>query len=470
MGSAFPNPPPPDSSTHRKPEAVATRSGDRYTAAMYSKACWLSVAALFWVGCSGSAWPWSRTASNDEADQQAISQEEPNDDSAIADASEVTDNTQQHVAQSPPAPDANAQTSVDSRPGRTVHAPVLRINRDIITVQDVLEPIAEVLEREAADLTVGQYQARVMRRARQEIRDQIDAALLYDRARRKISEEAEVQLEKALDKVIHDRINQYYRGSQTAFEMYLERFGKTIEDVRDRERRMTLVQGYVMDQVIPRVHITRRELMRYFQQHHSDFETKAQIEMYLIDVPGWAFLPAIGDGVGLGAGRQQWAAANEAARADALRQARSRVEQAAEELRSGAAIDAVAKSYSHGINASKGGDWGMVTPGELQGRWAALNDVLATLASGQTSDIIEGTDGFFIVKAGQKQPAQSVTFEEAQPEIEAKLVNEQKMERFSALMKRLQSEATVSDYDEQLLFLEAVVSSAPPHPSAQRSP
>lgn len=424
---------------------------------------------LLWVGCSGSAWPWSRTASNDEADQQAVAQEEPSDESAIADASEVTDSTQPNVRHSPPAPEPDAQVSVDSRPGQTVQAPVLRINRDIITVQDVLEPIAEVLEREAADLTVGQYQARVMRRSRQEIRDQIDAVLLYDRARRRISEEAEVQLEKALDQVIRDRINQYYRGSQTAFEMYLERFGKTIEDVRDRERRMMLVQGYVMDQIIPRVHITRRELMRYFQQHHSDFETKAQIEMYLIDVPGWAFLPG-GDGVGLGAGRQQWAAANEAARADALRQARSRAEQAAEELRSGAAVDAVAKSHSHGINASKGGDWGMVTPGELQGRWAALNDVLATLASGQTSDIIEGTDGFFIVKTGQKQPAQSVTFEEAQPEIEAKLVNEQKMERFSALMKRLQSDAIVSDYDEQLVFLEAVMSAAPPHPSAQRSP
>ena len=449
---------------------MATRRGDRYTAAMYTKACWLSVAALLWVGCSGSAWPWGRTASNDEADQQAVAQEAPSDDSAVTDASQVADSTQHSVEPSPPAPEPDTQISVDSPPGRTVQAPVLRINRDIITVQDVLEPIAEVLEREAADLTVGEYQARVVRRARQEIRDQIDAVLLYDRARRRISEEAEAQLEKALDKVIRDRINQYYRGSQTAFEMYLERFGKTIEDVRDRERRMTLVQGYVMDQVIPRIHITRRELLRYYQEHHADFETKAEVEMRLIDVPGWAFLPGVGEGVGFGAGRQQWAAANEAARAEALRQARSRVEQAAEELRSGAEIDAVAKSHSHGINASKGGDWGMVTPGELQGRWAVLNDVLASLGSGQTSDVIEGTDGFFIVKAGQKQPAQKVSFEEAQPEIETKLVNEQKMERFSVLMKRLHSEATVSDYDEQLRFLEAVVSAAPPHPSAQQSP
>jgi parvulin-like peptidyl-prolyl isomerase len=437
---------------------------------MYWRLCWLSVAALLCLGCSGSVWPWSRTASNDEADQQAVAQEESGDDSAIAAASDVTDSTQHNERQSPPAPDADTRVSEDSRPGRTVQAPVLRVNRDIITVQDVLEPIAEVLEREAADLTVGEYQARVMRRARQEIRDQIDAALLYERASRKISEEAEAKLGKAIDKIIRDRINQHYRGSQTAFEMYLERYGKTIEDVRERERRVTLVQGYVVDQIIPRIHITRRELLRYFHEHQADFETKAEVEMHLIDVPGWAFLPGAGEGAGLADGRREWAAADEGARAEALRQARSRVEQAAEQLRAGAAIAPVAKSHSHGINASKGGDWGMVTPGELQGRWAPLNDVLATLASGQTSDIIEGTDGFFIVKAGQKQPGRSVSFEEAQPEIEAKLVNEQKMERFSTLMERLHSEATISDYDEQLLFLTAVVTAAPPHPSAQGSP
>ena len=450
--------------------AVATRRRDRYTAAMYWRACWLSVAVLLWVGCSGSAWPWSRTASNDEADQQQIAQEERSDESAVADATELTDSTQHNAGQTSGAPDAGTQVSVDSRPGRTVQAPVLRVNRDIITAQDVLEPIAEVLEREAGDLTVGEYQARVMRRARQEIRDQIDAALLYDRARRKLSEEAEVQLEKVLDKIIRDRINQHYRGSQTAFEMYLDRFGKTIEDVRNRERRMVLVQGYVSDQVIPRIHITRREFLRYFQQHRSEFETKAQTEMHLIDVPGWAFLPGVGDNVSLGTGRQQWAAANEAAQTEALRQARSDVERAAEELRSGASFDTVAKGHSHGITTSKGGDWGMVTPGELQGRWAVLNDVLATLAAGQTSGVIEGTDGFFIIRAGQKQQAQLVSFEQAQPQIEEKLVNERKMEQFSALMGRLRDEATISNYDERLNFLAAVAKAAPPHPSDRVSP
>jgi len=425
---------------------------------------------LLWVGCSGSAWPWSRTASNDEADRQPVVRDQRSNDAATAKASDAMGSRRDVPAQSPFEPDAGERVSVGSRPGRTVRAPVLRVNRDIITVQDVLEPIAELLEREAPDLTVGQYQVRVTRRAREEIRDQIDAALLYDRARRKLSEEAELQLEKALDKVIRDRINQYYRGSQTAFEMYLERFGKTIEHVRDRERRMTLVQGYVMDQIIPRIHITRRDLVRHFQQHRSDFETKAQTEMHLIDVPGWAFLPGAGGNVSLSAGRQQWSAANEAAQSEALRQARSDIERAAEELRSGAPFDAVAKSHSRGITASKGGNWGMVTPGEMQDRWAVLNDVLATLASGQTSDIIEGTDGFFIVRAGQKQQAQLVSFEEAQPEMEAKLVNEQKMERFAELMGRLRSEATISSRDEQLLFLEAVIGAAPAHPSARLSP
>ena len=99
--------------------------------------------------------------------------------------------------------------------------------------------------------------------------------------------------------------------------------------------------------------------------------------------------------------------------------------------------------------------------GELQGRWAVINDVLAGLEPGQTSPIVEGEDGFFLVKAGQKQEGKVVSFEQAQPEIERRLADEQSNRLITELLGRLRAEATISGRREQEAFVQAVVEAAP---------
>ena len=345
--------------------------------------------------------------------------------------------------------------------GTTVRANALCINGEVITVQDILEPIYEILEDQAGELSTGQYREVLSGLVQTEIRDRVYQVLVYDRARVLLNEEQYAALDRVVDDIVRDRVNSEYGGSQSAFELYLERFGKTIEDVRQRERRRIIVQQYLRDQVVPRVHITRRTLLKYWRERHDQFVTKPQGQMHLLDVPGWAFVPGAGGKVRISVGRQLWQQASEAARAEALAKARRQLERAAQELEGSADFEAVAKKYSHGINASRGGNWGLVSLGELQGRWAVINDVLAGLEPGQISPIVEGEDGFFLVKAGQKQEGRVDSFEHAQPEIERRLTNKQTNRLIADLLGRLRAEATMSGLREQEAFVQAVMEAAP---------
>ena len=345
--------------------------------------------------------------------------------------------------------------------GTTVRANALCVNGEVITVQDILEPIYEILEDQAGELSAGQYREVLSGLIQTEIRDRVYRVLVYDRASVLLNEEQYAALDRVVDNIVRDRVNSEYGGSQSAFELYLERFGKTIEDVRQRERRRIIVQQYLRDQVVPRVHITRRTLLKYWRERHDEFVTKAQGQMYLIDVPGWAFLPGASGKVRISVGRKLWEQASEANRVEALAEARRQLERAAQELAEAGDFEGIAKKYSQGINASRGGNWGLVSLGELQGRWAVINDVLAGLEPGQTSPIVEGEDGFFLVKAGQKQEGRVVSFEQAQPEIERRLADEQSNRLITELLGRLRAEATISGRREQEAFVQAVVEAAP---------
>ncbi|MFQ6047917.1 MAG: peptidylprolyl isomerase, partial [Phycisphaerae bacterium] len=193
----------------------------------------------------------------------------------------------------------------------------------------------------------------------------------------------------------------------------------------------------------------------------DEFEIRPQTEMFLIDVPGWAFLEQVGPDTGARLARRLWRRADAATRAEALTKARAHIERALLEIEGGADFAAVARRYSRGINASKGGYWGFISELGLTGRWAAAGRALSELQPGQISSIIETPEGFFLVKAGRRRPGKRISFEQAQPQIERRLVAEQTDRLSAELLGRLRAEATLSDELEQQAFFEAVLAAAP---------
>jgi len=112
-----------------------------------------------------------------------------------------------------------------------------------------------------------------------------------------------------------------------------------------------------------------------------------------------------------------------------------RIRKAADALAAGRDFAEVARTHSLGIHAADGGSWGLISPPGLRGRWAKASQTLFDLGAGQTSDVIEGEDAFFIVRCGRIAGGRDVSFEQAQREIAETLrrqTYERRVQRFVA--------------------------------------
>jgi len=356
-----------------------------------------------------------------------------------------------------PAPEAPAtQPSLFTHPGHSgpgpIGTPVLFVNGDPITVQEILEPLFEDLTRQARLLGEIGYPGYLTRKIGDQIRYQTSTLVVYQQARNAFSEKAGEILDKEVERVIKDVISRRFAGVRARYERHLQKLGLTVADVKERTRREIMVRQFLHERFRPALtEPSRRELKKYYEAHLNEFTTPAKAELFLIEVPIEAEL---------GKPLEQ-AAAEEIA--EARKRARGRLKRAHEELHSGVDFAAAAKRYSKGIHSSSGGAWGEISPGALTKRWAGPAEVLFTLQPGQISEVIESDETVFIVKCGRRTPRHQLSFEQAQAQIITRLKDEQYNRMSSGYVGELLAQATM-DRSQQLEFFQAVLAAAPRPP------
>ena len=329
---------------------------------------------------------------------------------------------------------------------------VLVVDNRKISVNDILEPLGPELEKLAGSESPSSYYKDAANLVRPQIIEQVAQHLIWRRAQEHVTDEMKPVIDKAVAKMEKDRINREFGGRETLYEKHLTEHKMTRDEVKEKLRRTILIDSYLRDRLLPQVPPPRRqELMEYYQRHQNEFSQAERREMLLIDIPAAAFLEP---------GRWATKAAHEAAN----KEARARIEEAAAALKRGEKFEEVARKYSEGLHASEGGTWGMITrpePGKaaLQGHWEVPSRKLFEMAPGQTSEIIEAAKSYFIVKVGKYEPGTVASFQEAQPEISAKL----RQERFMKLRAQfLQSELQKSTIGSLEDFINRVMQSLPP--------
>ena len=105
-----------------------------------------------------------------------------------------------------------------------------------------------------------------------------------------------------------------------------------------------------------------------------------------------------------------------------------------EEIRGGKPFASVAKEYSDGPTASKGGDLGTFKRGNLV---ASFEDKVFALKSGEVSDVFRLETGFHIVKVYEKQSAGVRALADVRKEVEAELFKEKREQRYKEWMEGL---------------------------------
>jgi len=200
-------------------------------------------------------------------------------------------------------------------------------------------------------------------------------------------------------------------GSIETLKARIRREGTTLEAVLKEQQRELTVRYYMQVKFGPAIIVNRRMLWNYYRQHKNDFVVEREVQMQIIAAPYRRFLPA---GVIDPTDEEI-----EVAKAEA----KQTIESALAKLQAGEDFGDVAKQYSRGLRAEKGGVWPMMGAGNF--RNSRVEKEAFTLPEGKHSGIIEGKDGDYIVKAMKVKPGKITPFIEAQASIEQTLRDRQ---------------------------------------------
>ncbi|MCK4277425.1 MAG: peptidyl-prolyl cis-trans isomerase, partial [Phycisphaerae bacterium] len=125
--------------------------------------------------------------------------------------------------------------------------------------------------------------------------------------------------------------------------------------------------------------------------------------------------------------------------------AKGRIAEAVRALAAGDDFADVAKRLSSGTKANSGGLWPLMAKGNF--RYENVERAAFELVEGQVSDVIETESGYYIVKAAKVVPAEVVSFEEAQRQIEWDLRQQQYQKLTEQHFQRLMDQATIVQSD-----------------------
>lgn len=219
------------------------------------------------------------------------------------------------------------------------------------------------------------------------------------------------------DEQVEERINEIKKrfGSNEEFIAELDKAGETMSDFRNRIKKQILAISMGMlkrKEFVKAAEVTESDVAAYYEENKEKFSHPERVRIRRI------FVPAGAD------------AADRAA-ADA------KILDLKAQLDNGVDFAGLAKEFSSGPEAEKGGLVGWIVRGDLVKN---LEDAAFALSEGGISDIIETEFGFAILKAEKKEPAGTPSLQEArrqiEPQLRAKLADDAYSKWMSELRKR----------------------------------
>ncbi len=198
-----------------------------------------------------------------------------------------------------------------------------------------------------------------------------------------------------------------------AFDAELAKRQLTMAEFKQKEAARLTVEKLFKEHVYPRVALTEEEIRRYYEEHSDEFHEPEQVHAAQIVVKG-------------------------------LDEAR-RIQQ---QLRSGKKFADLARRYSLSADAKVGGDLGFFARGVMPPKF---DEVAFKLATNQISDVVETEYGFHLFKILEKRPAKKRELVDVRREVEAKLLEEKRVQAQESFLKALREKAQIVVNEQALL-------------------
>lgn len=279
----------------------------------------------------------------------------------------------------------------------------LSVGSDTISVEDIVDAMEPVLKDHARVSDFKEFYNYAGPLILGKIVDKASEIVLYERAKKDADEKMEDHIEKYAETEMGKFIGRYGNDYSQAEEVIKQRGLISWEEFREFKRKEFLLTYYYSRQMqafTPSA--SPDEIRKYYDDNIDMFKTEAVMEFKLIDIVPERL-----------SGEQVNTDAGETKEEAAMRLAHELVER----IKAGEDFAELAKKYSNGHNASKGGDWGTRRPGQLAQPWAVLEDTMKKMSWGGVSDPIETDGHVFIVKVIRYSSDSVKDFNEVRDEI-----------------------------------------------------
>jgi foldase protein PrsA len=184
-------------------------------------------------------------------------------------------------------------------------------------------------------------------------------------------------------------------GGQAALTRMLVQAGQTEEEFRDRMRKSVLMDSLVKILVSETGSVDSAKCREYYNQNAEKFRDRVKMRASQILVLADAKMSE-----------------------DKKAAAKAKAEKALAEIKSGKKFEVVAKSYSDDPNAKTGGDIGWFVKGDMK---PEIDNVIASMDSGQVSEIVSTDIGFHIFKKTGEEMSKPKSFEDVAENIKVTL-------------------------------------------------
>jgi parvulin-like peptidyl-prolyl isomerase len=205
-------------------------------------------------------------------------------------------------------------------------------------------------------------------------------------------------------------------------ELILQKNGSSIESVRAIFRNRELAREYQRSKSVVHDGFDRPDILKYYHDHREDYAIPAQAKWEQIQIK---FAKQRG-------GKSA---------------AKKKLDEVLERLEAGDVFAVVAKKYSDGPTASKGGLWGFTTRGSYKA--PEIDKAIFEQPVGEIGPPIETKASFDIIRVIDRTDAGYKLFETVYDDIKNHLKAAASQRRMAELVKELHENATIETFDDE---------------------
>ncbi len=208
--------------------------------------------------------------------------------------------------------------------------------------------------------------------------------------------------------------------TEEQFKAALARAGMTEETLRLQLERALAIDKYVKKEFGSRVKVTEEDAKKFYDEHPEQFAEPEQVRAshILVKVPSGA---------------------DKAQKEKALK----KIKKIQERAKKGEDFAKLAKEYSEGPSAKRGGDLGFFPRGRMV---KSFEDAAFGLKTGNISDIVETQFGYHIIKVTGKKKAGKIPFEKIKDRLVEFLKDQKVRQEVVAHLNTLKKQAKIERF------------------------